>query len=153
MCRALRRTDAAAMVAQTVSCDSPRREAPTQTHCGCCSSCVLRRQALLVEGIDDRTRYLMPDNRAPKVHDLLYLRAMLAQVSSLQACLKSEAPWLALSNKYPELSAVVDHEASTGDITMEDVERRLLILYDTYVREWASIRDMVERQFFDINEG
>jgi len=36
---------------------------------------------------------------------------------------------------------------------MEDVERRLLILYDTYVREWASIRDIVERQFFEIDEG
>jgi hypothetical protein len=78
---------------------------------------------------------------------------MLAQVDSLQACLSSEVSWLTLSDKYPELSEIVDHAASIGDIAKEDVERRLLKLYATYVREWTSIRDIVERQFFGTTGG
>lgn len=75
MCAALGSIGAHALVADTVSCD--RRHRAQRMQCGHCSSCLLRRQALAVEGIPDETAYVvnMP-GRPGRRDDVTHLRAM-----------------------------------------------------------------------------
>lgn len=112
----------------TVSCDTGfsarvRNRAP----CGICTSCLLRRQALLAAGradLDDATRY-----RTKSPADAPELHAMQWQVARLQACLGKPEPWPSLVAQYPEA-------LDTAPLTPEQV----INLYRSYVQEWDGLR-------------
>ena len=53
MCRALSQAGLADVVRETVSCDGYPQRVPGQAQCGCCTSCVLRRQGLFCGGLAD----------------------------------------------------------------------------------------------------
>ncbi len=115
-------------LALTVSCDTGfsarvRNRAP----CGRCTSCLLRRQALIAVGradLDAEAHYRMksPAN-TPELH------AMQWQVARLQACLDQPEPWPSLVTQYPD---VLD----TAPLTPEQV----INLYRSYVQEWDGLR-------------
>ncbi len=55
MCKEPLHSNAVETIFSTISCDSRHRRKPIQ--CGYCSSCLLRRQAIAVHGIVDKTPY------------------------------------------------------------------------------------------------
>lgn len=141
MCKTLaedRRND---LVPLTMSCDSPHRQQPIQ--CGYCSSCILRKQALAASQIKDRTCYIVPHRKAPAGDTSLYLRHMLAQVSTLRGLFNdSQAPnlqWESLTRKFPELDDIVDWTAMAENLMPTDIQKHLVRLYQTYVAEWDAV--------------
>jgi 7-cyano-7-deazaguanine synthase in queuosine biosynthesis len=114
-------------LALTVSCDTGfsarvRNRAP----CGACTSCLLRRQALLAADradLDAAAPYRKSPADSPAIH------AMQWQVARLHACLNKREPWPSLVSQYPD---VLD----TAPLTQEQV----INLYCSYVQEWDSLR-------------
>ena len=107
MCEAVAKLPLRQLIWETVSCDRSRREIPSQ--CGCCSSCLLRRQGLLALGLEDQTQYgvlseireaenanLPAAGRHRNPFKATYLQAMKYQVDNLRAMLQSDNPWFSL---------------------------------------------------------
>jgi hypothetical protein len=130
----------------SISCDRLHREEPMQ--CGYCSSCLLRRQALAVHGVEDRTPYIATTrliaSQLPLLPKHAYLLAMLRQVEDLRAILSTRLPWQSFVHKSPRLADIVDQTAPYTGIAPEVMRERLLRLYQTYVYEWDSVRDRFE---------
>ena len=146
MCQELVETGCVDLAFATISCDRLHREEPMQ--CGYCSSCLLRRQALAVHGVEDRTPYIATTHSASSQSPLLpkpdYLLAMLRQVEDLRAILSTRLPWQGFVHKYPRLAAVVDQTAPYIGMTPDVMMKRLLGLYQAYVDEWDSVRGSFE---------
>lgn len=149
MCEVLTSLDATDLVYNTLSCDQRRREQPTQ--CGCCSSCLLRRQALAASGVEIQQAYFIPSAYA---QDRIYnpsdgdqLRAMLDQVATLRYLLSTDNPWYNLSMKYKTLIEIVDQKTKRERIASEKVIEALLQLYRRYVEEWESdnVQDIISQ--------
>jgi 7-cyano-7-deazaguanine synthase in queuosine biosynthesis len=142
MCKSLaedRRNDLPPL---TMSCDSPHRQQPIQ--CGYCSSCILRKQALAASLMEDQTRYIVPHGRKPAGDTSLYLRHMLAQVSTLRDLLNVSddlnLQWESLTRRFPDLDDIVDRTAMAEILLPADMQKHLIRLYQAYVTEW----DVVE---------
>ena len=84
-------------IRDTVTCDSRHRQKDLPAQCGYCSSCLLRRQALAVAGIDDWTDYVATSPNRTRPPDPAHLTATLHQVESLRRVLASSTPWKAWS--------------------------------------------------------
>jgi 7-cyano-7-deazaguanine synthase in queuosine biosynthesis len=120
----------------TVSCD---RFSYLGEACGRCSSCILRRAALIAAGMEsERTRYRL-DLLDPKVglaHRKTHqLSAMTSQVETLRRAVAADNAYAALDGAFPELFRVVSIAQTLG-MASELVEQRLLRLYRTYVAEF-----------------
>lgn len=126
----------------TMSCDRPHRQQPIQ--CGYCSSCILRKQALAASRMEDKTRYIVPHGRKPAGDTSLYLRHMLAQVSTLRDLLNVSddlnLQWESLTRRFPDLDDIVDRTAMAEILLPADMQKHLIRLYQAYVTEW----DVVE---------
>ncbi len=131
--------------------------------CGCCSSCLLRRQALITAGVHDATPYGVleglhpnplsshpwPDSRLhgrsaqPSVvrpgssFQSNHLRAMLRQVETLKVILASNDPWYELVHEWGVLRKVVDEPRALGRPALI-TEKQILDLYRRYVDEWSN---------------
>jgi queuosine biosynthesis protein QueC len=177
MCQALIEAGCVDLAFETISCDRLHREKPLQ--CGYCSSCLLRRQALAVQGVKDQTCYIatarpavsqaplqlpLPLKRLKNIatarldesQTLLWSRpahllAMLHQVKELHAILSTRSPWASFVHKYPRLADVVDRIAPYAGIAPEIMRERLICLYQTYVSEWDndSVRESLGEGLLD----
>ncbi len=134
------------LISQTITCDSRFRQPDQPPQCGFCSSCLLRRQALIASGIPDKTDYVITQDRVPKLDDGCHLRAMLQQVETLQSALNSEHPWRSISKKYPDLIKIVNRETKNAD-EAQVFKENLLQLYRCYVDEWHKASDIVSVGF------
>jgi 7-cyano-7-deazaguanine synthase in queuosine biosynthesis len=125
----------------TMSCDSPHRQQPIQ--CGYCSSCILRKQALAASLMEDKTRYIVPHGRKPAGDTSLYLRHMLAQVSTLRDLLNVSddlnLQWESLARRFPDLDDIVDRTAMAEILLPADMQKHLIRLYQAYVTEWDAV--------------
>lgn len=133
----------------TISCDSLHRSSPPQ--CGYCSSCLLRRQAIAVSGIEDQTLYQITASKERKQQktDSAHLRAMLAQVDTLRKVQKSSDVWNSMVRLYPILQEIVEKDTmivSEEQGKQEIIKQRLLHLYHEYVTEWDQVSAMIMRQ-------
>jgi hypothetical protein len=172
MCEVLKQLGADDLVTRTVTCDS-RRRGPTM-QCGCCSSCLLRRQALITAGVHDDTRYgvlqsLYPGplssdgwlvssaqggvgqhfaERPVPYFRPNHLRAMLRQVETLKSILASGDPWYELVHEWGDLRKIVDEPRALGR-SIPITERQILNLYQRYVDEWSNpiVLDDLRRGF------
>ena len=146
MCQELVETGCVDLAFDTISCDRLHREEPLQ--CGYCSSCILRRQALAVHGVEDRTPYIattrLTDSQSPLLPKSVYLLAMLRQVEDFRAILSTRLPWQSFVHKYPRVADVVDQTAPHTGMAPEVMRERLISLYQAYVNEWDSVRDGFE---------
>lgn len=146
MCKALVEAGDAAMMLKTISCDRLRREHPMQ--CGLCSSCLLRRQALAVLGVEDAASYVATSARSgdgtARPLDTTHLKAMLFQVRDLRSLLSTPNPWDSLSRRYGTLTDTVDRTASQEGQSPAHMQERLLGLYGRYVQEWDVARPSIE---------
>lgn len=147
MCESLVQAGSTDLIFGTITCDHLHRERPMQ--CGLCSSCLLRRQALAVIGIEDKTRYVSTHGTRSHILNDTHLQAMLYQVNKLKSILEEVDAWRALSRRYPQLADIVDQTAAQYAITPEQMKVQLLQLYGRYVKEWDSIQHLVGRELLD----
>ena len=143
MCRALPEAGLAGVVRETVSCDGYPQRVRGQAQCGCCTSCLLRRQALFCGGLADGDpgcdyKHDIFEGIANLGSDDAYgFMVMNEQVDLLARCLAADQPWQALTAAYPELArTVVELTAQPGEASREDLAASYVELFRTHVQEW-----------------
>jgi hypothetical protein len=128
------------LIANTVSCDRCRRKPKQRIQCGVCSSCLLRRQALLAAGLEDRTDYLYASTTSDESH----LPHMLFQIEKLAACVNSKEAWRDLSIAFPEtLPDAARQMARFQEVSRDYIQDSLINLYKQYIREWDRVGPML----------
>lgn len=127
-------------IATSFSCDSPHRQLSCPAQCGYCPSCLLRRQSLAANGIEDETRYTL-SHRTPRASDSHALRAMLHQVSSLQDCLQSDEPWRALQERFPQIVEALSPTVIDQAGSIEAAQQAFIELYGRYCHEWGQVEE------------
>ena len=122
-------SDADEILARTVSCDTGfAARVKNRRPCGKCTSCLLRRQAVLASGrtfLDDVASY------RDQTMEGVALSAMLWQVLRLRECLSAQQPWAYLVDGFPELMYAQAY-MKPGEI---------IRLYRRYVQEWDSLME------------
>jgi hypothetical protein len=151
MCEVFTRNETMDLVFQTITCDGRFRQEGQPPQCGFCSSCLLRRQSLAVQGIEDKTEYVITHGREPEANPTLHLRAMLCQVETLRSVLRSEQAWFSLSSKYPELGKIVNRVTQHATESQR-IEENLLQLYKRYVDEWEKVSSVIGKGLINIEE-
>jgi 7-cyano-7-deazaguanine synthase in queuosine biosynthesis len=131
-----------ATVVQAESCDNAFAHRRRSSHsCGCCTSCLLRRQSLAaagLSGLDSSDSYRVDAFTAdPCGLDLYELRAMLSQAARLRDGLAAVPgnPWRGVVREFPDLMLV----ASSLAATHVSAEPRLTGKLQRYVGEWNSV--------------
>ena len=157
MCESLRGSQLQNLIGLTGSCDGfPLLRWANKDHCGYCTSCLLRRQALNAAGLEAKepaTRYLhdltapLPaeiDSREYRKHQqrVWHWQAMDHQVALLQRALAKPEPWSALSRAYPQLFEIAEVLESIGEPALL-VQSRLVSLYRSYCEEWQRFSQRV----------
>jgi len=146
MCKKLSDDERIDLLPITKSCDSPHRNKIDQ--CGYCSSCLLRRQAIAAAKLDDRTKYLiLHTNTRPAGDPSLSLRHMLFQVETLRSLIyTSELPetqWELITREFPILDDIVDNCSKSEELSISDMRKRLILLYQSYVTEWDIVKSQL----------
>ena len=143
MCRALAGAGLVSSVRETVSCDGYPQRVPGQAQCGCCTSCVLRRQALFCSGLADHDpsagyrRDILSGVKRLEPDESHGFMVMNEQVKLVARCLESDRPWQELTIAYPELArTTVELAARPGAPDQEDLAASYVELFRTHVREW-----------------
>jgi 7-cyano-7-deazaguanine synthase in queuosine biosynthesis len=162
VCRSLSATSLSNLVANTVSCDSfafrePIGERGEELHCGTCTSCLLRRQALYAAALErfespERYRFdvrFPPDPLHPE--RIFPLQMMLDQVTSIEQCGQSEQAVTACVQEFPELRtaayAIAQDPAAFGvaaATSSRDILAGLCDLLVRYAKEWHAFPCCVE---------
>ena len=125
------------LIFETISCDRLHREKYIQ--CGFCSSCILRRQALLATGIKDQTKYLIPHGKKTQERHLSYWKLMNQQVVVLNDTLNSSDPLFHLSMSYSnDLPDIINCMANRNDQNNNEIEQEIVKLFRTCVQEWQN---------------
>lgn len=144
MCQALYPLGLLRSVAETTSCDGFPQRAP-QPQCGYCTSCVLRRQALYVAGIQDSEMI-----RDVYRHDVFGGRADLTPEQSdgfasmrnqarwIADCLATQSPWNSLVAAFPELLRTHCEFVARG-VQPGRVRAGIIGLLRTYALEWERL--------------
>ena len=135
------RYNAVDVIFSTSSCDRQNHHKPRQykQHCGWCSSCLLRHQALCASGIGDNTEYDIAPLSAP-IPSRSHFWAMGQQVDKLREVLSAHNPWYALSREYPEtLPDMVSRLSEAEGLDTHVIINRLVDLYRNYVNEWDRV--------------
>ena len=157
MCRRDAVRELAEHIGTTFSCDAfPMRRIPRGsgiTHCGSCTSCLLRRVSLEAADLSggDRSDMYLRDFLCPsfqgRAKTLRGLKAMDWQVYRIKQCLKEGNPWQSLAQEFPELMDVVTEICCNDDGVAAELEQNLVRLYSQYVTEWESFsaRTLVSR--------
>lgn len=129
----------------TVSCDGRYRQPDQPTQCGSCSSCLLRRMALLIALGGDRTKYVITDGIVTQpLLQRSYFEAMDFQVDALNKIFSSEEPWLSLLQRYPDLRKLqnsLTREDGKSNILVQDC---LLHLYQSHANEWGQVQHLLK---------
>ena len=143
MCRALAAAGLGDVVREAVSCDGYPQRVRGQSQCGCCTSCVLRRQALRCSGLagNDPSCAYRHDifgglaNLGPEeVHGFT---VMSEQISRINGRLASDQPWQKLAAAYPEMARTMIELAARPDAAAkEDLAASFVELFRNHVREW-----------------
>ena len=133
--------DLADLVSESVSCDSFPLRVRGTAQCGHCTSCILRRQALKVAGLQKHDSGRGYRHDLHNVHgwhgdDVTFeLSVMLDQARRIGRTLAQRDPWYALSLELPTLEQTVLELARWG---WNETETRaaILRLYEDYCSDW-----------------
>jgi len=154
LCAELRMTSLEKLCSKTISCDSfairqptNAKDPTTELHCGKCSSCLLRRQAVFnaqIEKEDAPVSYLFDVCRPGWVQDSdkdpEALLMMLDQVALLKEACASKNPKNALLSEFPELvqayNAIQQSPLIFGLTDNDRCMESLVNLLQHYVKEW-----------------
>jgi aerobic-type carbon monoxide dehydrogenase small subunit (CoxS/CutS family) len=151
MCEALAKDHKDDLSSLAVSCDSRYRKKDC-FQCGYCSSCLLRRQAIIVSNLEDKTPYVINSQEyQSKTEDQRYFNAMKTQVNTIDFLLKKSPEkvlqWKYLSQEFLELDDIVDRTYEFEKLSLDDMQNRLIQLYETYVSEWKRAESILEKGF------
>ena len=144
MCRSLLPAGLAEVTRETVSCDGYPQRVRNQPQCGCCTSCILRRQALFCSGLADHDpsgayRHNIFEHSSSLSLDQIHgLAAMTDQVHRFTSCLSSEQPWKQLTAAYPELARIEAEIAVDQGVASDDTSSGFVGLFRAYVEEWEA---------------
>ena len=144
MCRSLLPAGLADVARETVSCDGYPQRTLNQPQCGCCTSCILRRQALFCSGLADHDpsgayRHNIFEHPSALSLDQIHgLAAMTDQVNRFASCLSSEQPWKQLTAAYPELARIEAENVADQTMASDGTASSLVGLFRTYVKEWEA---------------
>ena len=90
----------ASVIAAAVSCDTAfATRVPGPVQCGTCTSCLLRRQALIAGGRSDADELTRYRTRSPV--GTASLAAMTWQLERLRDCLNTADPWQGIVSEFP----------------------------------------------------
>lgn len=113
------------VLADTISCDTGfSHHSAGAPHCGGCTSCILRRQALAAAGRNVPT----PTRGAPG-HKEDHRKLMSWQVARMRHALRKGPSWAHMVREFPDL--VCDPDSFRPEHRSD-----LLRLFDTYATEW-----------------
>lgn len=140
MCEALAKDSRNDLSCSTVSCDSRHRKKIT-FQCGYCSSCILRRQALIAANLEDKTPYVITHGeQQPKKDPSSHFRHMKVQINTLDRLLKlsseREVQWKYITQEFLELDDIVDRTFEAEKLSAPEMQNNLIQLYKTYIDEW-----------------
>ena len=144
MCRSLLPAGLADVARETVSCDGYPQRVRNQPHCGCCTSCILRRQALFCSGLADHDpsgayRHNIFEHPSALSLDQIHgLAAMTDQANRFARCLSSEQPWKQLTAAYPELARIEAEITVEQGMASDDTSSGFVGLFRDYVEEWEA---------------
>lgn len=149
MCQVFANSDDLAVAFETVTCDRRHRRADAK-QCGRCSSCILRRHAFAVLGIQDQTPYVFNDSNwlyepvhFETVEEGNHIPSAIYQVQNLNKHLHAPEPWVSLVSQYTTLAAdIVDRTSSYYGLTGHQMRERLIQLFSQYVNEWFLLQDL-----------
>jgi hypothetical protein len=130
---------------QTISCDGRYRQAGLPSQCGYCSSCLLRRMALLNTFGRDDTDYVVThrSTNGPLIRRS-HFKAMDLQAAKLEDILSLADPWRGLQSRYPELHVLSSRIAKAEEMPESNFQARLLELYRSHVGEWKQTRELLQ---------
>ena len=152
MCKTFVDTDTTDLIFHTVTCNRQHR-IPNASQCGFCAACLLRKQALAVQGIEDLTEYVVPYHKAFAPDDSEYLKYILHHVKDLQSLFGKPEPWREIScSKYSRLSDIADAIAKSEGVASKKVQVSLIQLYRCYTEEWNAVKDIVEQDLRSVPE-
>ena len=144
MCRSLLPAGLADVARETVSCDGYPQRARNQPQCGCCTSCILRRQALFCSGLADHDpssayRHNIFEHPSALSLDQIHgLAAMTDQVNRFASCLSSEQPWKQLTAVYPELARIEAENVADQGVASDETTSGFITLFRAYVEAWKA---------------
>jgi 7-cyano-7-deazaguanine synthase in queuosine biosynthesis len=128
-------------IKDTFSCDAYPVRRRGATHCGYCTSCILRRLALIgADMTTDDTTYLYGwhDPAFTGVrHRRRGLHAMHWQAEQLRENLLAPTPWPSLLASFPELAAALP--ALAAEDKPDRSRDGILRLYQNHIGEWARL--------------
>jgi 7-cyano-7-deazaguanine synthase in queuosine biosynthesis len=133
------------LIAKSVSCDTGLTHRADTTHlCGQCTSCLLRRQALLAAGLSDVDALDVLQMRGDVLacrqteHAAPWLVCMLAQAMTTERAI-DQGRWAGHVDAYPELAS------ARRELGCEP--ERLLELLERYVSDWRALPSPVVGRF------
>ena len=153
MCKVLAQDQRNNLIVSTASCDHPHRQTII-SQCGYCSSCLLRRQALIAANLEDKTHYVITHSEKPLEKDRSsYFRSMQKQVETLDSLLQisneTKSQWKELTKEFLDLDDIVELTYELEDISTSKMQSLLIQLYKTYVSEWKNAECILEKSFFN----
>lgn len=132
------------LIKKSISCDAGPLRDEEYTHCGRCTSCLLRRHALFAGGLGGVDRSAGIYKYDIWAGGLLFkkldgLRVMDYQAQQLAWAVHQDQPWRELCRMYPQLVEIASAVAGSGQ-TIESVQSQLVGLYGRYCAEWERFR-------------
>jgi hypothetical protein len=146
MCTRLRSSSFSDLAIQSVSCDSFPSRITGPEHCGICTSCLLRRQALFSSGYGEDLRPglyrydIFGNLEEIPAAKLAPFWDMLTQVDRLGQAISAPASWRDLAIEFPELQEI--REVVTDGLVPNSesrIKQQLIALYHNYYEEWRCL--------------
>lgn len=125
------------LMTRSISCDKGMtRRSATEPLCGVCTSCLLRRQALLASGlknVDDADLERMAGDglAANRSHANPMVLAMLQQAHEIDLALAADSPWTALIKRFPDLGR--------ARRALDAAPDEIVDLLSRYIENWRQI--------------
>ncbi len=95
------------LLQKSFSCDRFPNYKHSNSQCGCCPSCLIRRLSFHAAGLLDSAKHYSTDlfqpRRPLREAEMLSLWKLTVQAEALAVCLRSREPWPALCAKWPDL--------------------------------------------------
>jgi len=148
MCKAV--CDFSTLAFNTISCDGRHRRPDQLSQCGYCSSCLLRRIALINALGYDHTEYVATHGIIDiKQSHRAHFEAMRYQAEALNAIFQSADPWSGMLQRDAQLRKLVSRFSDSGNVSRASVANKLLHLYENHVQEWSNVEHLLRRSLFD----
>lgn len=138
------------LMKRSVTCDGALTRREKTPLCGTCTSCLLRRQALLASGLDevdraDLERMIGDGLAAQRENADPMVLAMLQQARQISRAVDEAKPWDALLIRFPELGG------ARRALGIEP--SKMVDLLSRYAENWKRVGYPLTREFLESSRG